>query len=162
MPPILGIFHADQKHPDPDMISRITHAAKYEMSRQIRSTDHERGWFAAAVQDHQEKVYRSEAFYQSGNFAVGADATLYLRAELLKKLNKNLIDKTVSDTVLILESYMKWGPGCLNYLYGDFAFIIVNIHTGEIFCGRDQLGVRPFYYSMQNNCFVFRSFCFNT
>jgi asparagine synthase (glutamine-hydrolysing) len=45
----------------------------------------------------------------------------------------------------------------VNHLYGDFAFVIFNTVTGEIFCGRDPLGVRPLYYSFEQGIFLFGS-----
>ncbi|MBN1413643.1 MAG: hypothetical protein JW973_00975 [Bacteroidales bacterium] len=61
------------------------------------------------------------------------------------------------DTALILEAWLKWGRECVKFLYGDFAFVIFNRETGEIFCGRDPMGVRPFFYSFTGDVFAFGS-----
>jgi asparagine synthase (glutamine-hydrolysing) len=63
----------------------------------------------------------------------------------------------VSDAALILQAYMKWGDSCMKYLYGDFAFVIFNLQNGDIFGGRDHMGVRPFFYAYEQNVFVFGS-----
>jgi asparagine synthase (glutamine-hydrolysing) len=62
-----------------------------------------------------------------------------------------------SDVEVVLEAWMKWGEECLRHLYGDFAFVIFNTNTGEVFCGRDPLGVRPLFYGIADQCFIFGS-----
>ena len=46
----------------------------------------------------------------------------------------------------ILSAYLAWGSRCVNRLLGDFAFAIWNPKQRLLFCARDQMGVRPFYY----------------
>ena len=40
---------------------------------------------------------------------------------------------------------------------GDFAFVIMDKKSGEIFCARDQLGVKPFFYYIDDDFFIFSS-----
>ena len=54
-----------------------------------------------------------------------------------------ILSTETDDAGLILRAYEKWGTRCPGFLYGDFAFVIFNTQTGEMFGGRDPLGVRP-------------------
>lgn len=58
------------------------------------------------------------------------------------------------DTQLICRCYIKWGDDCTRHLVGDFAFVIYDESAGRIFCGRDHMGVRPFYYYLSGERFI--------
>ncbi len=64
---------------------------------------------------------------------------------------------TNSDTEVLLKSYLKWGDECVNYLNGDFAFAIWDPRDQSLFCARDRVGIKPFYYYSDANTFIFAS-----
>jgi len=59
------------------------------------------------------------------------------------------------DTELVMRAYAKWGHSCVDHLLGDFAFTILDLNAGEIFCARDHIGIAPFYYYLAEETFVF-------
>lgn len=61
--------------------------------------------------------------------------------------------KTNSDTETILALYIKHGEKCLNLLNGIFAFVIFDKLSKSVFIARDQFGVKPLYYSLNDNSF---------
>jgi len=61
--------------------------------------------------------------------------------------------KTESDTEVLLMGYRVWGEAILSRLNGMFAFAIYDEVTQEIFCARDRLGVKPFYYYFKDGLF---------
>jgi asparagine synthase (glutamine-hydrolysing) len=65
--------------------------------------------------------------------------------------------QTESDTEVILELFQKYGVESLSKLKGMFAFIIHNIETAETFVVRDRYGMKPLYYSMQNDVYFIAS-----
>ena len=65
--------------------------------------------------------------------------------------------QTESDTEVILELFQKYGIECLSKLKGMFAFILHNIETAETFVVRDRYGMKPLYYSMQNDVYFIAS-----
>lgn len=77
-----------------------------------------------------------------------------VRAELEKKRYKF---KSKSDTEVILHLYEEKGESCLNDLNGMFAFAIYDKQKQKLFLVRDRLGIKPLYYTLQNNNFVFAS-----
>ena len=63
----------------------------------------------------------------------------------------------LSDRALILRAYMRWGRECPNHLLGDYAFAVYDARTRSLFCARDHIGCRPFYYALTSECFIFSS-----
>jgi len=62
-----------------------------------------------------------------------------------------------SDTEVLLQAYIRWGPKCLDRLNGMFAFAIWDQKRRCFFCARDRLGIKPFYYTMCDGLFLFAS-----
>ena len=58
------------------------------------------------------------------------------------------------DTELIGQAYLKLGEDCVNHLIGDFVFVFYDRRAKKVFCGRDHLGVRPFYYNLTEDGFI--------
>ncbi len=65
--------------------------------------------------------------------------------------------KTHSDTEVILASYAEWGEKCLLKFDGMFAFAIWDEKLNQLFCARDAIGIKPFYYSLTEKAFSFAS-----
>ena len=62
--------------------------------------------------------------------------------------------RPVTDAELVLAAYRKWGEDCPVHLLGDFAFALWDGRRKRLFCARDCLGVRPFFYALAGNTFV--------
>lgn len=62
-----------------------------------------------------------------------------------------------SDTEVLLAAYRRWGWRCLERLNGMFAFAIWDGRSHELFCARDRLGVKPFYYQCDGRSLAFAS-----
>jgi asparagine synthase (glutamine-hydrolysing) len=56
---------------------------------------------------------------------------------------------------LILAAYEKWGENCPEFLLGEFSFAIWDSYRGRLFCSRDHLGTRPFFYWTNGFRFAF-------
>ncbi len=64
---------------------------------------------------------------------------------------------TRSDTETILHAYEEYGDDCVHRLRGMFAFAIWDARKRRLFCARDRLGVKPFYYAFCDGHFAFAS-----
>jgi asparagine synthase (glutamine-hydrolysing) len=83
---------------------------------------------------------------------------VYNYVELRKELEKrNRQFKTASDTEVILNAYLEWGLDCLRFFNGMFAFALWDKTKQRLFCARDRLGVKPFYYYWNRKWFAFAS-----
>ena len=65
--------------------------------------------------------------------------------------------KTDSDTEVILQAYLQWGDGCVNKLRGMFSFAIWDRARQRLFCARDRIGIKPFYYYWDGKSLIFAS-----
>ena len=82
---------------------------------------------------------------KSGRYTLVSDARVDNRAELIRQLGLSPSEAT-SDSQLILAAFERWGEESPNYLIGDFAFVVWDADRRRLFCARDVMGVRPFYY----------------
>src|SRR5260370_3047586 len=64
---------------------------------------------------------------------------------------------TSSDRETILHLYEEYGEDCVQYLRGMFAFAIWDMRARRLFCARDRLGIKPFYYAQIGDRFGFAS-----
>ena len=64
---------------------------------------------------------------------------------------------TRSDTETILHAYEQYGPDCIAHFRGMFAFAIWDKNSRTLFCARDRLGKKPFYYFWDGRLFAFAS-----
>jgi len=96
---------------------------------------------------------------QSGDLVITADARIDNRVELMAILGLNTdSSEVIVDSQLILAAYEKWDERCLEYLLGDFAFAIWDKRRRRLFCARDPMGIKPFYYYyLPGRIFVFAS-----
>jgi asparagine synthase (glutamine-hydrolysing) len=65
--------------------------------------------------------------------------------------------RTQSDTETILHLYEEYGVDCVHHLRGMFAFAIWDMCNNRLFCARDRLGIKPFYYTTVGGRFAFAS-----
>ena len=65
--------------------------------------------------------------------------------------------RTRSDTECIIYAYLEWGEACVEKLNGMFAFAIWDKSKRKLFCARDRIGIKPFYYFWDQQQFVFCS-----
>ena len=95
--------------------------------------------------------------FRKKHLVLTMDARLDNREELTDELDlasKKPLAKT-TDGELILASYIKWGDECPGHLVGDFAFAIWDEHENRLFCARDHLGIKPFYYFISDRLLIF-------
>jgi asparagine synthase (glutamine-hydrolysing) len=64
---------------------------------------------------------------------------------------------TTTDTEVLLHAYARWGVDCLGRLDGMFAFAVWDDANKRLFCARDRLGIKPFYYARPDGNFIFAS-----
>lgn len=62
-----------------------------------------------------------------------------------------------SDTETIVHAYEQYGPDCVTRFRGMFAFAIWDQRAKTLFCARDRLGIKPFYYYCDGRIFAFAS-----
>ena len=64
---------------------------------------------------------------------------------------------TNSDTEVIVHLYEEKKEKCLDELNGQFAIALYDDRRQALFCARDRLGIRPFFYTVHDGVFYFAS-----
>lgn len=92
----------------------------------------------------------------NGSVWVTFNGEIFNFRELREELSaKGHSFRTRSDTEVLVQLYQEEGPRCVERLNGQFAFAIFD---GEkLFCARDPLGIKPFYYYTDADQFAFAS-----
>lgn len=89
-----------------------------------------------------------------------ADARLDAREELLAKLHScgaahAALSLATPEPELILHAYHQWGEACVDRFLGDFSFAIWDVLNRKLFCARDHIGIRQFFYAQLGNTLIF-------
>lgn len=146
----VAVANLDGEPIDPFLIRRMTDALRF------RGPDAQEVWIG-------EQVGLGHALFQTtdaatlelqpcsldGDVWITGDIRLDDRTELVRALREagqNPL-KSATDPQLLLHAYQAWGEALVNRLLGDFSFAIWDCLDKRLFCARDQLGVKPFFYA---------------
>lgn len=97
-------------------------------------------------------------FNEDQSLAIIFNGEIYNYQEMRKNLIKlGHVFKTQSDTEVIIHAYEEWKLDTPKHLRGMFAFAIWDKVRGELILARDEAGIKPLYYTIYNNTFIFAS-----
>ena len=155
---IAGIVNFDGAPIDRDLLSRMTDYMTFRGpdAREIW-TDGTVGLGHTMLRTTWESNAEKQPLTLYGNTWLIADARIDARQELVTKLEGKLsrrFTQIPTDAELILHAYEAWGEDCVKHLIGDFAFIIWDGRSRQLFCARDHLGVRQLYYAFNGTSFL--------
>ena len=92
---------------------------------------------------------------QAAGFSIAMDGRVDNRDDLKAALGPSpSID---SDAELVLRAYQRWGEDSPRHIIGDFAYVIWDSRCRTLFCARDHLGLRPFFYYTDGRVFLWAS-----
>ena len=95
---------------------------------------------------------------ESGRFRIIFNGEIYNYREIRKELVSNGITfRTESDTEVLLQAFIYWGPACLNRLNGFFALAIYDQKEECLLIARDRLGIKPLLYYHDDDKVLFAS-----
>jgi asparagine synthase (glutamine-hydrolysing) len=94
----------------------------------------------------------------SGSLWLSYNGEIFNHAVLREELqNLGCQYRTKSDTETILHAYRQYGAGCVEHFRGMFSFALWDKDAQVLFCARDRLGIKPFYYIWDGGLFAFGS-----
>ena len=101
---------------------------------------------------------RQPMYNEDGNSVIVYNGEIYNHASIRPAL-EHAGHRYAShcDTETILHASEEWGDRSLDRYRGMFAFAIWDRRKQELFCARDRLGIKPFYYFFDGDVFVFAS-----
>ena len=156
MSAITGIFYRNGRNVNYDQIKKMNDSISH------RGKDGSGVWIEGSValghqmlHTTQESLLEKLPFKdETSGMVITADARIDNRTELalVLKLENN---EKVPDSTFILKAYQKWGEMCPDKLLGDFAFAIWDPYKKQLFCARDHMGVKPFYYYLSDDALFF-------
>ena len=96
--------------------------------------------------------------YSFGEYVIVYNGQIYNTKELKKTLiEHNFTFQGHCDTEVLLKSYIHYGKDVVKHLNGIFSFAIWNSNTQELFLSRDHFGVKPLFYTIFDDSFIFAS-----
>ena len=107
-----------------------------------------------AVQAKQQPVSLDDRLWLWGD--VRLDARRELRQEIAETADG--ADEDTTSEELLLRAWEKWGVASLEKVIGDFSFALWDAREETLWCARDFVGPRPFYYAHVGKTFC----CSNT
>ncbi len=154
---ILALWNLDGQPIDRRLLQRLTDVTAH------RGPDGTGVWIQGAVAlGHQMLHTTPESLREqqplcdeTGNLCLALDGRVDNREELTDSLTgKGLKCRTDTDAELVLRAYECWGHACPQHILGDFAFVIWDGRTRQIFCARDPMGCKPLYYYQDGRVFL--------
>ena len=92
------------------------------------------------------------------NYYIVYNGEVYNYRELRKELkNKGIVFHTDSDSEVVLQSFIHYGPSFVHKLNGIFAFAIYDEKRNTLYLYRDRFGVKPLYYTHFMGTLIFAS-----
>lgn len=160
---ITGICNADGRPVERALLLRLTKSIEH------RGPDGIGHWMAGAValghamfHTTPESLREVQPLYteaaRRGTLCLTLDGRVDNRRELRAALeSRGCAPCSDTDAELVLRAYDCWGEDCAGHIVGDFAFAIWDERDRTLFCARDMLGIRPFYYHFDGRAFAFSS-----
>lgn len=93
-----------------------------------------------------------------GRYALTYNGEIYNFQELrleLEALGHQFRSRT--DSEVVLHAYVQWGGECVEKFNGMFAFAVWDKVGRSLFLARDRYGIKPLYYFLAGNTFLFSS-----
>lgn len=97
---------------------------------------------------------------EDGTIWITYNGEIYNHVELrreLEDIGTHAWQTDHSDTEVIIHAFEQWGIEFIHRLRGMFAFALWDGRNRCLYLVRDRLGIKPLYYSMQNDRIVFAS-----
>ncbi len=158
---ICGIYHKDRQQPiEEELLHRMSR------SMQHRGPDAEGyhidgnlglGHQRLSIIDLSTSANQPMA-NEDGNLWIVFNGEIYNYVELRQGLlAKGHRFRSNSDVEVIIHLYEEEGQACLKRLNGMFAFAIWDARDRTLFAARDRFGIKPFYFTQNQDSFLFAS-----
>ncbi|MFD0365517.1 asparagine synthase (glutamine-hydrolyzing) [Nocardia sp. GCM10030253] len=158
---IAGYVDWSTRVPDTDTISAMTRTLQPrgpDASAVWTDTHVALGHTRLAVIDPAGGKQPMLAYRNSAPLVLTYGGEIYNHAELRRQLSALGHEFTTrSDTEVVLQAYLRWGPRCVEEFNGMFAFAIWDSSEQSLLLARDRVGIKPLYYAQLPNGLVFGS-----
>ena len=152
-----GILRSDGQEIPPILQERIAEAIRF------RGPDGEATWTQPGVatcfsffEIGPAKQTKQQPVILAGNWILG-DVRIDARSDLVKEMGSYgaPVSNDSTSEELLLHAWQIWDGACLERVIGDFSFALWDDKNQSLFCARDFVGPRPFYYAFTDSVFCF-------
>ncbi len=150
MSSILGLWHRGGRPVDPLVLGDMRAAlAHWKPDASALWQDGPVSLGHLALHDTPESIGEVLPLHDAASgMTLTADVRLDNRQALAEALGiDGAVARDLPDSALVLRAYQRWGEDCVAHLLGDFAFALWDAPRRTLFCARDHVGIRPFYYA---------------
>ena len=157
---LAGIYHLNGRPADPTLLQRMIHRLAH------RGPDASGYWIEGSIgiahvmlQTTPESLYERQPWTdETGTLCLALDGRIDNREDLTLSLGAAGFHLRINtDAELMLRAYQRWDEHCLEHILGDFALVVWDGRRQQLFCARDILGLKPFYYCLQGTTFCWSS-----
>jgi asparagine synthase (glutamine-hydrolysing) len=158
---IAGIYNFDQSKIDPEIINSIKDSLEHrgpDFSK-IEYIDNKVVLIHTrlAIIDLDQRS-NQPMVSKDKRYSIVFNGEIYNFKEIRKTLEaKGVNFYTDGDTEVLLEGYIHFGSDVLQLLRGQFSFAIYDSKEKSFFLARDRVGIKPLYFALSNNKFIFSS-----
>ena len=155
---IAGIIDFDKVSSDPSHIRRMTDAMPHRGPDAVgffSDANVSLGHLRLSIIDLSSAANQPFPDH-SGRYMMVFNGEIYNFQEV-KALIPDYPFRTNGDSEVLIAAYIRWGPACLQYFKGMFAFAIWDTQEKELFLARDRMGVKPLYYHQEGGRTIFAS-----
>lgn len=93
-----------------------------------------------------------------GRYTISYNGEIYNFPQMREELGElGYRFKSTGDTEVLLYAYAEWGAAALEKINGMYAFAVYDAVEDVVFCARDRYGIKPFYYALIDDVFIFGS-----
>jgi asparagine synthase (glutamine-hydrolysing) len=96
-------------------------------------------------------------FSKDKRYIIVFNGEIYNFKELKEELLSDFFFYTNTDTEVLLNLFIKYKENCLEKLNGMFSFAIFDKIEKKLFIARDPFGIKPLYYHIDEDQFLFSS-----
>lgn len=157
---LAGIYNLNDQPVHPALLNRMIDRITY------RGPDGSGCWLNGPVgmghvmlQTTPQSLYERQPWLdESETICLTLDGRIDNREDLILSLEAADFHLRIdTDAELMLRAYQRWGEHCPEHVVGDFALVVWDGRHRQLFCARDILGLKPFYYCQYGTSFFWAS-----
>lgn len=158
---ICGYINSNERIKNSNIINKMTESLSnnsYNFSNVYTNNYVALGYVKNNIAEHLTETQPLTYTYNSNEYVITYSGKLYNQKEIKETLEKQgFTFNTSSEAETILVAYIAYNEKCLEILNGVFAFAIYSKKDNSLFLARDRLGIKPLFYTIQNNTLIFGS-----
>jgi asparagine synthase (glutamine-hydrolysing) len=151
-----AICNLNSRPVDRDLLARMINAVPYRGPDGIRIwTNGSVGFGHAMLCTTPESLHETQPLVDNdAGLVLTMDGRVDNRDDLAAQLtSKGYRLRDDTDAELVLRAYECWGEESPAKIIGDFAYLIWDGRRHQLFCARDAVGAKPFFYHFDGHAF---------